>query len=332
MKSKANIAIFVPHAGCPHRCSFCDQRAISGQRRPPTPTEVTRLLTQAVTELSVETQAEIAFFGGSFTAIPRREMEGLLAAAAPFIDGKRIIGIRCSTRPDAVDESVLSILRYYGVSAIELGAQSMSDEVLALNRRGHTAQDVVRASRLIRDSRLELGLQMMTGLYGSTETVDAQTAEQLIALQPNTVRIYPTLVLRHTYLEELYRNGHYVPPTLDDTVALCARLLQRFEESGIRVIKLGLHAGSEPSVVAGPCHPALRELCENQIYYRNAKELLCDDDKQVTLRVHPACVSKMVGHHRSNLQRLAQEGVFATVKGDSTLLPGEIQKGEISCS
>ncbi len=171
MKNKANIAIFVPHAGCPHRCSFCDQRMISGTDTPPSSQEVTHLLNKAVAGLKEGITAEIAFFGGSFTAIPRPQMEGLLAAAFPFVDGQKITGIRCSTRPDAIDEEVLTVLKRYGVTAVELGAQSMDDRVLSLNHRGHTAKDVETAARLIRQSGLELGLQMMTGLYGATVEV-----------------------------------------------------------------------------------------------------------------------------------------------------------------
>lgn len=332
MKTKANIAIFVPHAGCSHRCSFCDQRAISGQVKTPTPQEVTQTLQRAVAGLSDEKSAEIAFFGGSFTAIPRPQMEGLLRAAFPFVDGVKIIGIRCSTRPDAVDHDVLQVLKRYGVTAVELGAQSMDDTVLALNGRGHTARDVVKAAHLIRQRGLELGLQMMTGLYGANEESDRQTACELMGLHPDTVRIYPTLTLAHTRLEELYRKGNYIPPSLDQTVTLCADLLQQFEAKGIRVIKLGLHADSLSQVVAGPAHPALRELCESRIYYRQAKQLLGSIGGQAILRVHPTCVSKMVGQNRQNLTRFAEEGWHVTVQSDPSLASGEIQKGEISCS
>ena len=332
MKTKANIAIFVPHAGCSHRCSFCDQRAISGQSKTPTPEEVTQTLQRAVAGLLRETRAEIAFFGGSFTAIPRLQMEGLLKAAFPFVDGEKIIGIRCSTRPDAVNEETLQLLKRYGVTAVELGAQSMDDAVLSLNHRGHTAGDVVNAAHLIRQSGLELGLQMMTGLYGANEASDRVTAQKLMELNPDTVRIYPTLTLANTYLEELYRKGNYTPPSLDQTVTLCADLLQQFEAKGIRVIKLGLHADSLSTVVAGPVHPALRELCESRIYYKKATELLGRIGGKAILRVHPTCVSKMIGQNRQNLTRFADEGWLVTVQGDPSVASGEVEKGEISCS
>ena len=332
MKTKGNIAVFVPHAGCPHRCSFCDQRAISGQTKAPTPAEVTAALQQAVNELPETMEAEIAFFGGSFTAIDRPQMEALLNAAFPFVDGKKITGIRCSTRPDAVDREVLQVLKAYGVTSVELGAQSMDDTVLSLNHRGHTAKDVVTAATLIRQSGLELGLQMMTGLYGATKESDRLTARRLTELAPDTVRIYPALVLENTRLAQLYREGKYIPPTLEDTVDLCAELLEEFERHGIRVIKLGLHADSVSQVVAGPAHPALRELCESTIYYKKAKQLLGSIGGRAILRVHPSCLSKMIGQRRQNLARLAQDGWLVTVVGDDSLLPKEIEKGEISCS
>ncbi len=332
MKSKANIAVFVPHAGCPHRCSFCDQNTISGHGEAPTPQQVTAMLKQAVADLNPNTQAEIAFFGGSFTAIPRLQMEALLSAAFPFVDGKQITGIRCSTRPDAIDCDVLQILQRYGVTAVELGAQSMVDRVLALNRRGHTARDVENACHLIRQYNMELGVQMMVGLAGADREDDDITAKRLIALQPDTVRIYPTLVLQHTCLEGWYHSGQYTPLDLETTVERCARLLQLFEQANVRVIKLGLHADAASGVVAGPFHPALRELCESRLYYYKAKQLLNDTDTHPVLRVHPTCISKMVGQNRSNLERLANEGHLVTVRGDFAVAPGEIQKGEISCS
>ncbi|WP_308753821.1 radical SAM protein, partial [uncultured Anaerotruncus sp.] len=175
----ANLAVFVPHAGCPRRCSFCSQKSISGAREAPTGESVSALCAESARSLAgADTDAEIAFFGGSFTAIDRAYMLELLEAAAPFVGGA-FRGIRVSTRPDAVDGEVLDLLRRYGVTAVELGAQSMDDGVLMKNRRGHTAADVERAARLVREAGFELGLQMMTGLYGSDEARDFRTAERL---------------------------------------------------------------------------------------------------------------------------------------------------------
>ncbi len=252
-------------------------------------------------------QAEIAFFGGSFTAIERNRMHRLLKAAAPFVRDGKVKGIRISTRPDAIDEEILSVLKAFGVTAIELGAQSMDDKVLAENQRGHTAQDVVNASRMIHAAGFELGLQMMTGLYASDDRKDWETAQALIKLRPDTVRIYPTIVLEGTRLAELAESGEYAPQTLESAVALCAKLLLQFYKAGIPVIRLGLHSGGDvqEGYVSGPWHPAFRELCENEIYLANALQALeaqAIRGGKTTLLVGPGMVSKMTGQKRKNLQ------------------------------
>ncbi len=228
-----SVALFVPHVGCPQQCSFCDQRAITGGAQPPTPWQVWQTAQAAASHLGQRVKdTEIAFFGGSFTAIPRGQMLSLLAPAKEAVERFGFRGLRCSTRPDAIDGEVLSLLKAHHMVAVELGAQSMDGEVLRRNRRGHSPEDTVRAAGLIRAAGLELGLQMMTGLYGSTPEKDVETARALIALQPATARVYPTVVLEGTHLAALYRQGHYHPQTLEEAVALCARLLPLFEGCG----------------------------------------------------------------------------------------------------
>ena len=242
-----NVALFVPHAGCPHRCSFCDQRAIAGTGDRMTPDKVEAACLQAESRITLPgRQAELAFFGGSFTALPKKEMCALLDAALPFVRRGVFRGIRLSTRPDCVDEGILAALAGRSVTAVELGAQSMDDAVLVQNGRGHTAADVERAAGLIRARGLSLGLQMMTGLPGSTPDTDRETAARLAALRPDMMRIYPTVALRGTPLDGMVRSGAYIPPTLEETVALCAELLLFFEEErDIPVIRLGLHASPD---------------------------------------------------------------------------------------
>ena len=321
--SHANIAVFVPHRGCPQQCSFCNQHIISGAVVQPTAADVDRACEQAKKGVAAGDTVQLAFFGGSFTAIAHGEMLELLTAAKKHVDSGFLSGgVRVSTRPDCVDDEVLSLLKAYGVRAVELGAQSMDDRVLALNRRGHTAQDVVNASRLILSHGFELGLQMMTGLYGSTDEDSLETARQLIALRPATARIYPTVVLKGTRLEQLYLSGEYAPPTLEQTVPLCSQLLQLFEENGVRVIRLGLHAQDDigRQMVAGAYHPALRELCQGEIYYRKASEQLQNRPSgDYQLLVSPAAVSQMTGQKKRNLLRLAQQGYRCRVLGDENL-------------
>ena len=218
---------------------------------------------------------EIAFFGGSFTAIDRDYMLSLLDATKPYID--RFYGIRISTRPDCIDKEVLDILKSYKVTAIELGAQSMDDNVLLMNERGHSSDDVRRAAELIKSYGIELGLQMMTGLYGSCDDLDRYTAEEFIKLSPDTVRIYPTIVMKGTRLGELYEAGEYCPQTRDEAVEFCSELLLMFEDgAGIPVIRMGLHDSESlrRDMLDGPHHPAFRELCESRILFERAVEIL----------------------------------------------------------
>jgi len=325
----ANIAVFVPHNGCPHTCSFCNQRTISGHTAQPSPREVAEILESDLERLQSKGGShegrELAFFGGSFTAIDRDYMISLLAAAQPYI-GKSISGIRCSTRPDCIDDDILDILMAYGVTAIELGAQSMDDRVLEFNHRGHTAAQVEQASERIRSRGIELGLQMMTGLYGDTDEGARITAQRLAELNPATVRIYPTVVLEGTELGRLFSSGEYVPQTLGQAVELCADLLEFFEEKGIRVIRLGLHASPdvEQSYLAGAYHPALRELAEGRIFLRRMTERVNNDPQITGFGVNPRDLSKALGQHRANLEELRRYNPSLRI-----IASGDAQAGEI---
>jgi len=322
----SNIALFVAHRGCPHQCSFCNQHIISGTVNSVTAQDITDAITNA--KNSGCNNAQLAFFGGSFTAIERDYMESLLKAAKPFVDNGDITGIRISTRPDAISEEILQVLKYYGVEAIELGAQSMDDEVLALNERGHTAEDVVNASKLIKSNGFELGLQMMTGLFGDTNEKCIKTAKKLAQLKPGTMRIYPTVVLEGTKLQKLYKSGEYKPQSLDDAVKLCSQLLSFFDNEGIRIIRLGLHSGGsvEQGFVAGVYHPAFRELCESAIYLEKAKQQLLNKPKgKYIIFVCPSEISKMTGQRKSNIKHLDQNGYECKVKQDKSLKKYEIR-------
>lgn len=327
--SHKNIALFVAHVGCPYRCTFCNQNIITGKEETATAADVDTAVKTALD--SGCRDGQLAFFGGSFTAIDRPYMMSLLEAAKPHIDAGEITGIRISTRPDAIDEEILGILKEYGVEAIELGAQSMSDTVLIKNRRGHTAEDVRRASKLIKSHGFELGLQMMTGLFGDTDEGAVFTARELIKLEPATVRIYPTVVLENTELARLLENGEYTPQSLDSAVELCARLLPMFEEAGIRVIRLGLHSGGgvDDGYIAGAYHPALRELAEGRIYLNKALEKLQKFEggagHSYKIFVNPKEISKMTGQKRQNIVQLKDNNYICNVFSDSTLNKYEIR-------
>ena len=326
----SNIAFFIPHLGCPHQCSFCSQRSISGQQKPPAPEEVAATCRQALGEIPKgrRQETEIAFFGGSFTAVRREYQQALLEAAAPFCGEDGFSGIRISTRPDCVSRENLDFLKQYPVSAIELGVQSMNNEVLRLNGRGHTAEQALEASARVRAYGFSLGLQMMTGLYGDCKESTYETAEKLISCRPDTVRIYPTVVIRGTELCRLYEAGLYHPMTAEETVPLAADLMERFRQAGIRVIRVGLHASREleRDLVAGAYHPAFRELCEGEIYYRLAMEQLRKLGKpEAEIWVAPGAVSKLVGQGKINRIRMNQAGFHVIIKQDAALRPYELR-------
>ena len=312
----SNISIFVPHAGCPHRCSFCDQRSISGTFFAPDGEYVKKVCREASEHISEPQNTEIAFFGGSFTAIRREYMLELLEAASGFVGVGKFKGIRISTRPDCIDDEILSLLKSFGVTSIELGAQSLDDHVLTLNERGHSSEDVVRASKLIREKGFELGLQMMVGLYGSTRESEYSTAERICALRPDTVRIYPVVILKNTRLGELFLSGEYKPFEFDEAVDIASDLIRRFEDEGIRVIKVGLHASElvEADMLGGFYHPAFRELCES-LNYRKAMEKLFDGDS-LTVSVPAKSLSKALGQKRSNVLYFEAQGRKLTVIPD----------------
>ena len=327
------LPFFIPHEGCPHRCSFCDQRAISGAQRPPTLQEITVQCEALLAASGAGADFEIAFFGGSFTAIPRGQMIAFLEAAQPFLDAGRAAGIRISTRPDAIDPEILALLARYRVRAVELGAQSMDDAVLAQNGRGHTAQQTRQAAQLLRESGFSLGLQMMIGLPGEGEPVRAarETALALAALQPDTVRIYPALVLRGTQMEGWMRQGRYRPLTVEQAVAAAAPLLALFEAEGIRVIRVGLQddGALRQNLVAGPYHPAFRQLCEGALY-RTALARALDGRSPGAYRVAvaPGRVSDAVGQQRGNLAYFAARGCRLKVVFCAALAGREIRLEE----
>lgn len=302
---KGNISIFVPHNGCPQQCSFCNQKTITGKNEQPTADDVRTAITTALRRKDYK--YEIAFFGGSFTAINRDYMISLLETASEYVDGDRIYGIRISTRPDFIDSEVLNILKQYKVTAIELGAQSMDDEVLKANYRGHTADDVVKASKLIKDCGFELGLQMMTGLYLDTDDKAVETAEKIIALKPETVRIYPTVVLKGTMLAELYEKEIYKPQTVDDAARLCTQLLPMFEDAGIKVIRLGLHSSPDikKNMVAGAFHDSFGEIVQSRFMLNR---ILKNPPASYEIMVNPKSISKLKGQQKRNMYFLMEEG------------------------
>lgn len=303
------IPVFVPHLGCPNDCVFCNQRRISGSVTPATPEDVSGAVERAKALTPPGTRRQLAFYGGSFTAIPVHEQEALLGAAQPYLESGDISSIRLSTRPDAIDGEILARLRRFGVETVELGAQSMSDRVLALSGRGHTAQDVADASAQIKAAGFRLILQMMTGLPGSDDESDVDSARKIAALAPDGVRVYPTVIVRDTALCDLWRAGRYKEHTVEDAVRVCARILPVFEAAGIPVIRLGLNPTEDLSggdAVGGAYHPALGELVRARIMREKAEALLASANAsgEAILRVNPRLMSQAVGQHGANREYL----------------------------
>lgn len=310
---------------------FCDQKRITGQdKRVVNFDTVSDTLRDAFEKISDEfDEVEIAFFGGSFTAINKEYMIELLEAAHPYVQSGRCSGIRISTRPDAIDPNVLSILKRYGVTAIELGAQSMSDRVLELNERGHDANAVRHAAHIIKESGFDLGLQMMVGLYGSDVEAEWHTAEQFAKLMPDTVRIYPTVVLENTRLADLMRESLYAPMTFDDMVDICADLLVFFEGKGIKVIRCGLHDSESlrQNMIGGVFHPAFREICESKIFFDRCVKILAEvdsGDQEIVLRVNPKDLSKALGQKKKNLIALNDMGYRVRFVQDELVPKGQV--------
>lgn len=308
-----NIPVFIPHMGCPHACVFCNQKRISGTLHQQTPEKVKKLLEESFLTISNEDYVEIAFFGGSFTGIPEAEMISYLKAAKPYLEDGRAKGIRLSTRPDTINPHVLSILQNYGVKAIELGVQSLDPDVLLKSQRGHSVQDVMTACALIRESGIGLGIQTMLGLPGDSLDKALKTAEEVIRLKPDMIRIYPALVLKGTLMEDYYVNGLYTPLDVDEAVEWCARILPLYKQAGITVLRIGLQGSEtlEDSIIAGPYHPAFGELVESRILLKKMIEKLDKFDitsnTRMIIRTQPDLVSKLVGQKKSNIEQLKKK-------------------------
>ena len=305
------IPVFVPHLGCPNDCVFCNQRRISGSTVPASAEDVDNAIKNAAALPHTGAKRQLAFYGGSFTAIPKTEQEALLSAAYAHLLSGEIDSIRLSTRPDAIDAEILARLKRFGVETIEIGAQSMDERVLLLAGRGHTAKDVENAARQIKAAGFRLILQMMTGLPGADDESSIESAQRIIALEPDGVRIYPTVIVRDTALYDLWKAGRYDEHTVEDAVRVCAKLLPMFEKAGIPVIRLGLNPTDELSggaAAGGAYHPALGELVKSRIMREKAEALLAGvpNGSSVTLGVNCSKISQMIGQHRCNIDYLTE--------------------------
>ena len=335
MKKQYIIPIFVPHLGCPNDCVFCNQKSISGQTKQVTKEDVKNIIEEHLKYIKKDSKVEVAFFGGSFTGIEEAKQEELLSAAYEYIKQKKVDSIRISTRPDYIDKKILKRLKKYKVKTIELGVQSANDYILKKAGRGHTFEDVVKASKLIRWYGFELGHQMMVGLPESTTVDEINTAKQLIKLKPKMVRIYPVLVIKNTKLEKDYNDGKYKPLTVTQAVEVCKELVKLFVKKHIEVIRIGLQPtdtitnpdNDKSEVVAGPFHPAFRQLVESGMWYDVIVEKIKQLNtkvKEVVVTVNPADVNNVIGQRKDNINNLRDVyDVNLIVKADEKIKQGK---------
>ena len=312
-KSHVNIPIFIPHLGCPNMCVFCNQRTISGVCSFVPEMARDTVESHLATVRGSGAVCEIAFFGGSFTGIDRGLMISLLDLAEEYVERGEVAGIRMSTRPDYISEEIIEILRKYTVSAVELGIQSMSDDVLQISKRGHTADISRSAVRMLCDAGFKVVGQMMVGLPGATREDELSTAHEICRLGCSASRIYPTIVFRETELSEMMARGEYVPLTLDEAVSRAADVLEVFLESDVECIRIGLceseNLHSDETYVAGPVHPSIGELVYGEIYYKKMCNLLdgADSRDEVIFTVSLGETSMAVGQKKRNVQRIIEK-------------------------
>ena len=313
------IPVFTPHASCPQMCIFCNQKKISNTRgynlnsiKASLERGVASLYKKNKKKEKREARYEIAFYGGSFTAMEASEQELLLELAKPYIDDGSIDSIRLSTRPDFIDQKTLNRLKKYHVSTIELGVQSMDDNVLRENMRGHTREDTIIASKMIKEAGFKLGHQIMPGLYKDTTETMIKTVEEVIWLAPDFLRVYPCLVIKGTQLEKLYREGQYQPLNIGDAIEICKFIYQMAVKANIKIIRMGLHSDCnliDDGFVAGPFHPAFKHIVVSSLFYDLSESLLEKSpiDGSVAFLLNSRDVSNFVGNRAMNIDRLREK-------------------------
>jgi len=306
------IPIFIPQLACPFQCVFCNQEKITSRGHIPGMQETRNTIEEYLASYPKgKHHIEVGFFGGNFTGIPFEEQENYLRVAQPFLEKGIINGIRLSTRPDYIDEKGLHLLKKYGVTTIELGAQSLDEEVLKQSARGHTAEDVEKASRMIVSAGFRLGLQMMVGLPGDTLEKSVFTARKIIELGACETRIYPVLVIKGTKMAEWYEQGKYTPLSMEEAIFWVKTILPLFEEAGVEVTRVGLHSSvgllSGKELVAGPFHTSIRELAMTEVWWDRLYVLLQEEKKdRIIIFVHPSQYNFAVGYYGKNRKRLQQ--------------------------
>ena len=306
------IPVFIPEEACPNRCVFCNQHRIAGAECAPSVDEVVAKVDEHLLTIPDGNDVEIGFFGGNFTGIPVEEQKAYLASVQPYFESGRINGIRISTRPDYISNEILQLLKHYHVTTIELGAQSLDEEVLKLAGRGHTAGQVNEASQMIIEQGFHLGLQMMIGLPGDTAEKSIYTAKEIIRLGAECTRIYPTLVIKDTELEQLFLEGKYQPLSQEEAISRVADIVPLFIAANVKILRIGLHPSEglldNTSLVAGPFHVAFGELVFSEIWRRLLPNMVFDNGKRnlLILTVPVGMRNAAIGHKAMNKAQLLE--------------------------
>jgi histone acetyltransferase (RNA polymerase elongator complex component) len=331
------IPIFLPHVGCTHQCIYCNQTAITGvKHKSLTPGKFRAQLTEFLEFKGKNRNSiQVAFYGGNFLGLEKDYIRLLLNESSKFVQDKQVDSIRFSTRPDTISKKQLDFIKDYPVSTVEIGAQSMDDRVLALSKRGHTALDTQKAVSLLRDRGYEIGVQMMVGLPGDNERKSIKSAEKIAALSPDFVRIYPTVVLENSRLAKLFRNGEYLPWSLERSVSIVKNLYLYLQNQKIQVVRMGLQVSeniiNKGIILAGPYHPAFGHMVYSEIFLDMAITLFEADrrfSKTITLNVHPRSIPKMRGYKNKNVEYLKRKFQIQSLKiiPDPTLSEDKLEK------
>lgn len=322
-----NIPVFISHFGCPNSCVFCNQQKINGRETDVTTDDVVEIIEEYLKCLPKESKKEVAFFGGTFTGISMELQREYLEAVKPYINNGLIDGIRMSTRPDYVTDEILAMLKKYNVTTIELGVQSLDRDVLKLSGRGYEPEAVYSAASLIKKYEIDLGIQLMPGLPGSSYVTDLASARKVLEIKPDMVRIYPTLVISGTVMERMYKKGSFTPMTLDEAVDRIAPIYAMFETAGINIIRVGLQPSDDLRedgvIIAGPFHPAFRELVEAKIYGDFLEQFR--EYEEIRVEANEKNISKITGIKKVNKIRFGRK---LEIKIDNTLKQSEVRVNE----
>jgi histone acetyltransferase (RNA polymerase elongator complex component) len=319
------IPIFVPDLACPFTCIFCNQKKISGVQDVPEPVDVKTIIEKHLQTIPKNgSEIELGFFGGSFTGLPLQIQENYLKQVAPYLEQRVIKGIRLSTRPDFINKEILALLKSFGVSTIELGAQSFDDEVLKASGRGHTSKQIVKASEMIVSSGFRLGLQMMTGLPGDSLDKTINTAERIVKSGATETRIYPVLVIKETALELMYSQGKYSPLSLEEAVFRCAEVFRIFEKSNITILRMGLHPSEglidKTSLIAGPFHVSFKELVLTELWRQELERYTeTNISEKIAITVAENQIKHAIGYNSSNRKMLEKKHKRVDFIGSSEL-------------